>query len=84
MILAALFGLFESLLYDVVLLFIGKILSNSNQLRAYLGLKSEGEHANEFSETSHWVENIGKTICIIAVVSGIVSIITTIIILMKM
>lgn len=84
MILTAIIGLIQSILYDVVLFYTGKILSDSKQLRNYLGLKSPDEHENDFTQTSYWVEKIGKLVMIIAVVSAIVSVITTIIVLSRM
>jgi membrane protein DedA with SNARE-associated domain len=84
MILTALVGLIQSILYDVVLFYLGKILSDSRQLRNYLGMKSLEEQETDFKWTSHWIEKIGRLLMIIAVISAIVSIITTITVLSRM
>lgn len=77
MIISALLGLIKSILYDLVLLSIGKILSNSRQLRRYLGLVKEGEQEKDFKLTAIWVENIGKLLIIIAILGILFSILTT-------
>lgn len=84
MILAALGGLLQSLLYSLVLYYLGNILVDSKQLRSYLGLKNQDEQEEDFSKTSYWVENIGKVVMAIAIVSAIVSIITTATVLYRM
>ena len=80
MTLLALINLIQSLLYYVILFFLGMILSNSEQLRNYLGLKSKDEQKGDYNKTSYWIENIGKVVMLIAVIGTLVSIITTIII----
>lgn len=77
MIISALLGLIKSILYDLVLLSIGKILSNSRQLRRYLGLVKEDEQEKDFKLTAIWVENIGKLLMIIAILGILFSILTT-------
>ena len=84
MILSALFGLAQSLLYCLVLYCFGKILSNSEQLRRFLGLASEENKEDDYIETKYWVEKIGGLIQIIAIVSAIGAIITTLTILVSM
>lgn len=51
MILAALGGLLQSLLYSLVLYYLGNILVDSKQLRSYLGLKNQDEQEEDFSKT---------------------------------
>lgn len=77
MIISALLGLIKSILYELVLFSIGKILSNSRQLRRYLGLVKEGEQGKDYKLTAIWVENIGKLLIIIAILGILFSILTT-------
>lgn len=84
MILTALVGLLQSIFYDVVLFYLGKILSDSRQLRNYLGIKSPDEQETDFNWTADWIEKIGRLLMNIAVISAIVSIITTVTLLLRM
>jgi membrane protein DedA with SNARE-associated domain len=84
MILTALVGLFQSLLYDLILFYVGKILSNSYQLRRYLGLNTEDEKEYKFNLTSLWVEKIGKLVMIMAIFSAIYSVFITVTIMSKL
>lgn len=77
MILTALFGLVQALLYDLVLFYLGKILSNPGQLRNFLGLNSQDQQTGTYHDTSFWIEKIGKMVMLIAVISAIVSVIVT-------
>ncbi len=84
MIITALLGFFQSVLYATLLFYIGNIFSNSRQFRNYLGLAKEGEDENDFSTTSYWVENIGRILKIIALLSMFISLVTTIMVLTGM
>lgn len=84
MILTALVGLIQSILYEVVIFYLGKILSDPRQLRNYLGMKSLEEQETDFKWTAHWIEKIGRLLMIIAVTSVVFSIITTITVLSRM
>ena len=81
MIITALLGFFQSVLYATILFYIGKIFSNSRQLRNYLGLAKENEDENDFIQTSYWVENIGRVLKIVALLSMFISLVTTIMVL---
>lgn len=59
MMLAAIVTLIQSLLYDLVLFYVGKILSNSTSLRRFLGFQYAGEKKGDYINTSHWLEKIG-------------------------
>lgn len=78
MILSAILSLFQAILYDLILFYVGKILSNSQQLRAFLGLKSKDTESYNFSDTSFWVEKIGSIVMLIAIIGIVISIVTTI------
>ncbi len=84
MIITALLGFFQSVLYATLLFYIGNIFSNSRQLRYYLGLSKDGEDENDFSNTSYWIENIGRILKIIALLSMFISLVTTIMVLVGM
>lgn len=84
MIITALLGFFQSVLYATLLFYIGNIFSNSRQLRNYLGLAKDGEDENDFSNTSYWIENIGRILKIIALLSMFISLVTTIMVLVGM
>lgn len=84
MIITALLGFFQSVLYATLLFYIGNIFSNSQQLRNYLGLSKDGEDENDFSNTSYWIENIGRILKIIALLSMFISLVTTIMVLVGM
>ncbi len=78
MILSAIISLFQAILYDLILFYVGKILTNSQQLRAFLGLKSKDNEPYNFSDTSYWVEKIGNLVMLIAIIGIVISIVTTI------
>lgn len=79
--LTALIGLAESILYYIILYYIGKILSDSHQLRSFFNLNSQGEQSGHFINTSSSVEKIGNCIIVIAAIGIIYSIITTLVLL---
>lgn len=79
--LTALIGLIESILYYVILYYIGKILSDSQQLRSFFNLNSKDEQSSHFINTSNSVEKIGNCIIAIAAIGIVYSIITTLILL---
>lgn len=83
MILTAIIGLLQSILYDVVLFYLGKLLSNPIQFRNYLGMTSQYENENNFIWAAFWVKRIGKLLMVIAIISMITSIISTITILLR-
>ena len=84
MILSALLALVVSLLESLLLYCVGKILSNSAQLRRYLGLETVENNEYSFNETSHWVERAGQVVILIAMIDAISSIVTTIVLLARM
>ncbi|WP_299713818.1 hypothetical protein [uncultured Tenacibaculum sp.] len=62
----------KSLLFDVVLYFLGKILSNPDELREFLGLT---DRKKEYYETtSKYVEKIGKLLIYIAIAGFIITV----------
>jgi|GEM_PF-1930834 len=77
MALVTLGSLFLSILYSSVIFYLGKILSNSDQLRSFLGLTSENENKTFHAETASLIEATGKLLMLIAIVSAVVSLITT-------
>jgi len=83
MILAGILSFVASILRYLVMFYIGKILSNSEQLRKFLSLDKASENDSEYSEVSFIVEKIGKLIMIIAVISAISQALTTIITVFK-
>lgn len=66
MIITVLLNLFISLIYCIVLLFVGKILQRPHQLRKFLGFHYQDEKVAEFTITAYWIEKIGKLVVIIA------------------
>ena len=74
----ALGSLVKSLFYHLILFYVGRILSKNEDLRRFLGLKHWNEKEDQNSWTAYLVERIGKVLKVIAVVSAIVSIATTI------
>lgn len=74
---SALIAFAQSVLYDVILYFFGKILSDARQLRNYLGLGSHSDDESKYYKTIVWIEVIGKLLKIIAIVSICVSLLTT-------
>lgn len=83
MIITSLIGLIGALIYDILIFLIGKILSKPHEFRLFLGLNSIDEDPNSFIQITNLVEFIGKIIMLIAVVSALTSIVTTILILMR-
>lgn len=73
----AIVALVQSVLYDVVLFYVEKILSDARQLRNYLGLNSEKDSEDNYYKTIFWLELIGKLLKIIAIVSICISTLTT-------
>ena len=84
MVLTVIAALIQSLLYDLVLFYVGKILSNSISLRKFLGLQSGGEREEDYVYTSYWIEKIGQIVMLIALISAFASIISTLIALSNM
>lgn len=84
MILITLVNFILALLYNVVLFFVGIILTDAKQLRNYLGLKSPDEQVNDYSKTAYWIENIGKVLMIIAVGGALILLVSTTMVLSKM
>lgn len=76
MILAAILTLFQALLIDVVIFYVGKILADPEQLRKFLGLNQD-EDQSGYHTISFWVERMGKVVQIIAMISAITSLVTT-------
>jgi membrane protein YqaA with SNARE-associated domain len=77
-IIATLAGQILSFLYSAILYFLGKILSNSTELRRFLSLNKQDENPQSFYRISTWVENIGWILKILAIISVFTSIVTTI------
>jgi hypothetical protein len=84
MILTAILGLIQSLLYYTVLFFLGKILSHPEQLRSFLGLNSQDEQAKTPNLTSNLIGKLGRLVMIIAIISMLTSIVTTALIFVRM
>ncbi|WP_298511347.1 hypothetical protein [uncultured Kordia sp.] len=74
---STLITLLLTILYSAALFFFGKVLSDSEQLRSFLGVKSKGENSGDFSNTTDYVEKIGNILMIIAVIGAFYSVITT-------
>jgi len=77
MILAATISLVQSILYYLVLYYLGKVLSDSNQLRNFLGMRVPYEQPSDVNWTSYWVEKTGRLLMLIAILGILFSIVTT-------
>ena len=77
MIATALIAFVQSLLTSAVLFLLGRLLSNPQQLRKFLGLSREGEEYSEFGVAAYWVSRIGMLVQLIAVFNVIAAIYTT-------
>lgn len=77
MIIPSIAGLICTLLYQILVFLIGKILSRPMELRLFLGLNSSEEDPISFSKINYYVESIGQIVMIMAIVGAITSIITT-------
>ncbi|WP_196889421.1 hypothetical protein [Aureivirga sp. CE67] len=84
MVLTALVGLIQSILYYVVLYYVGKILTDSEDVRNFFGISSLNEKKVYFESTTRLIEKIGKILMIIAIVSIVFSVFSTITVLSRM
>ena len=81
MIITTIIALIPTLLKDLVIYLIGRILNNPIELREFLGLGVDGEELARFSRITEMVGKIGKVVMIIAAISAFSSIVTTITVL---
>lgn len=75
MLIITLLNLIYALLFDLVLYYLGEILSAPEQLKKFLGLTSGEGQTISPNITSSKIESIGNLLKIIAIISAIVSII---------
>ena len=78
MTLVSIFALILSYLYNILIYLLGEMLSNTRQLRLFLGMNTQDENERNFVTTTKIVENIGLVVKIIAIASAITSTVTTI------
>jgi hypothetical protein len=81
--LTSLIALIEALMVSLLIMYLGNLLINPEQLRSFLGLKTESEDISSHSITSAWVKKAGKLLILIGMLKAIAAIVTTVLILMN-
>lgn len=69
-------GVLTTLLQNIALFLIGRILTKPVELRKFLGFSVQEEDSNQFAIVTKWVEQIGKIVMIIAFANVAISFVT--------
>lgn len=77
MILTALIGMVQSLLYNLIIFYLGKMLSDSNQFRHYLGLTTPHDDPSKYYRVTFWVEKLGRILTVIAIIGAVYTVYST-------
>jgi len=72
---SALLNLVISVIYKIIIYYVGRMLSKAQQLRIFMGFKEESEH--RFPNTIYALEKIGQLLMIVAIISAFYEITTT-------
>lgn len=68
-----------SLIWSFIIYILGLILAKSEQLRLFLGIKTDEYSKNQYADVTFWVELMGKLLMAYAVIMMIQSIISIIV-----
>jgi len=75
MILSGIMTVVVSIIWNCILYQLGQILTESEQIRHFLGLKTDETEKLNYQNITHWIELTGKLLMIYAVISMIGAII---------
>lgn len=79
----SLIALVEALMVSLLIMYLGNILINPEQLRSFLGLKTESEDVSRHTITSTWVIKAGKLLILIGILKAITAVVTTLLVLVN-
>lgn len=66
-----------ALIKNLILYFLGRILTRPDQLRHFLGLNDNSLNNDDYEKTSSWVKKIGKLIMLYAIINFMITATTT-------
>lgn len=71
MVLSGIMTVVISLIWNLILFYIGSIFTESEQLRRFLGLRTDEEQKHSYAYVTQLVELIGKLLIAYAIISAI-------------
>ena len=77
MISLTLLNLLQSIFYNIVIYCVGKILKNTDELRAFLGVNKSEIEKVKYANVTVWIENTGIVLIILSIYNVLIAVLNT-------